>query len=127
MAVEGHGATIAFGTSAWVQTKVSIGVTGISREAIDTTDLETSGGETFIPSANYNPGECSLEWNYDADNEPPHTGAVETITITWPNGATHAGSGFLTNFDIGPAVNKGVLRATATLKFTGNITFTAAA
>ncbi len=128
MADEGHGATVTFGTSAWSQTLTSIGHDGVSREALETSDLGTSNNETFIPSDLVNPGSLSIEWNYDPNNPPPYNAAAETITLTFPipsggaAGSTWAATGFMTDFSISGVENKSIMKGSATLKFSGAIT-----
>lgn len=128
MADEGHGATLAAGTSLWTADITSMSWSGITREAIETSHLSTANAETFIPSDLHNPGALSLTVNYDPNVPPPYTGAVETWTLTFPipsggsTGATFAASGFITSFDIGDIVNKSLISANIEIKFSGVIT-----
>lgn len=131
MADEGSGASITFGTSGTTINAISIQGSGIAREALETTHLQTTGGyKTYIPADYKDPGEISVTFRYDPDTQPPIAAAAETITITYPvpvgenNGATEASSGFVTSFD-GPTLeNDTVMDATMTIKRTGPITFT---
>lgn len=118
----GHGASITF-ASGFIAKILSIDWGGISRAAIETTVLDTSGGKTFMPGDNYDPGQISVEMQFDSDAAPPITGAAETVTLTFPDGETWAASGFLTEFEIGNVTNEGVMTANATIKLTGSITF----
>lgn len=117
----GHGAAITF-SSGFMAKLLNIEVSGIEREAVETTVLDTSGGKTFIPADNYDPGELSVTLQFDTDASPPITGAAETVTITWPDLETWACSGFLTSFRV-TASNEEVMEAEATIKFTGSWTF----
>lgn len=119
----GHGAAIAFQTG-FLAKILSIEWTGIERAAVETTVLDTSGGKTFMPGDNYNPGELQVEMQFDTDSAwvTALTAAPESVTITWPDAETAACSAFMTNFEITNITNEGVMTATATLKFTGTIT-----
>lgn len=117
----GHGTAITF-SSGFLALLTGVSVSGISRNAIDTTTFATSGGKTFMPSDTYDPGELSVTMQFDTDASVPITGAAETVTITWPDAETFSASGFLTSFEI-TASDEEVMEATAGIKFSGNITF----
>lgn len=119
----GHGTTITF-QSGFIAKVLSIDWGGISREAIPTTTLTTSGGMTFMPADNYDPGEITVEMQFDTDSAwvTALTANAETVTITWPDAETAAVSGFMTGFEIGNVTNEGVMTATVTIKATGSIT-----
>lgn len=123
------GATVVFGTSAFAAELMSIGLPSISRGSIDTTHLGTSDARTHLPVDLIEWGELELEFNFDPNEEPPMSGAAETITITFPtpsggsSGATIAGSGFMTAFAITGSLEE-KMTATATVKWTGDLTWT---
>lgn len=119
----GHGAAITFSTG-FLAKVLDIGWSGIERASVETTTLEDSaGGKTFMPGDMYDPGELTVEMQFDTDATPPITGAAETVTVTWPDAETWAASAFLTGFEISDVSSESVMKATATLKFTGDITF----
>lgn len=129
MADEGSGASITFGTSGTTINATSIQATGVSREALETTHLGTTGGtKTYIPADLKDPGEISVTFRYDPDTQPP-IAAAETITITYPvpatknNGATEASSGFVSSWDAPTLENDTVMDATFSIKRTGPITY----
>lgn len=133
MADEGAGASITFGTSGTTINAISIQATGIAREALETTHLQTTGGfKTFIPADYVDGGEVQVTFRYDPDTQPPYNAAAETITITYPvpasknNGATEAATGFVSSFDPPTLSNDTVMDASMTIKRSGPVTFTAA-
>ena len=100
---------------------------GISREAIDTTHLATTGGRTFLPAATYDPGELSMEVQFDAStNFPTMTQAAGTTTITLSDGSTYSGSGFVTGWQH-TGTEGGKHTGEITFKFSGSLTAAAAA
>ena len=123
------GATVVFGTSSFTAELLSIGLPSISRGSVDTTNLATTAARTYRPVDLIDWGELELEMNFDADAEPPMDGAAETITITFPipsggtSGATIAGSGFFTAFSVTAQLEE-KMTATATIKWTGDLTWT---
>lgn len=128
MAIDiGTGTTVTFGTSSFSANITNVGWSGIERPAIDTTHLGTTTARTFMPGDLFDPGELSLDIQFNPDNYPPITGAAETITVRFPipaglsNGATWVASGFMTSFELGNPLEE-LMTATMGVKFTGNIT-----
>lgn len=121
---EGVGVALTFGTSSFTANIVSIDGEDISREPINTTHLGTAGYKTSIPASLVDPGGFSFEMQFDADNEPPHSGAAETITIQFPvigtgtTGASIAGTGFMTAFNFS-IPEEGLMTASGTIKWDG--------
>lgn len=120
----GTGATIAFSSSLFAEI-LSIDFSGLTREAVDTTKMSTTTSRTFIPGDLYDPGELTVELNFDQDGGylAAASAAPATVTVQLPDGAGTAqwtASGFLTNLDwTAPLEDK--MTATATLKLTGNV------
>jgi hypothetical protein len=125
----GFGCTLTFGTTtSYAPKKRSINGPGLSREALNSSHLATTGGyETYIPNDLVEGGEVSMEVFWDAlDTYPPISAAAETITITNNDSgaATEAFSGFITGFE--KSSELGALQmATVTIKVAGAVTFTA--
>lgn len=101
----GHGATITFGTSGFTAAFTEISGFDQAREVLDTTQLSTTDYRTKTPGDLVDAGEFTATFFYDADEQPPITGAAETITITYPDsapgaggGATAAASGFVSSW-----------------------------
>jgi len=129
MADSGFGVTITFATS-FCAAITNVEWSGMSRKAIDTTHSGTSGGaRTFIPSDIEDYGELKVDLLFNPNDAPPITGAAETVTVTFPipaggnTAGTWAASGFLTDFQCGIPIDD-VMTATATIKFSGVVTFT---
>ncbi|MBT8046399.1 MAG: hypothetical protein KJN67_04460 [Pontiella sp.] len=125
------GATITFGTSGFSQNWQSIGLPGANRGSYDTTHLGTTTARTHAPIDLVDWGTLEIEFDFDPDDRPPIDQPAETITITWPlpsggsTAATLVGSGFMTDYTVnGPLEEK--MTATATIKWSGDLTFTAA-
>lgn len=119
MANTGTGATITFGTSAFSARFTMIG--GLAEEipTLDDTDLSSSGYEEKVPGdlKSLEPIECELFW-VPGTTSPP-VGTVETITITYPNGATLAGSGFTARKESPELTPDGRLKGRMTIQFDG--------
>lgn len=132
MADIGTGATLTFGTSSVTLEILSIEISDISREAIDTTHLETANARTFMPTDLYDPGTMEIEVLYDDDNvssnQIPFSAAAETLTIEWPavapatTGGQFVTTGFITNVSISTPLEDRIT-ATISFKFSGAITF----
>ena len=102
----GHGASISFGSSgfqAYVNFQ-SIKIGKSSRAVVPTTHLGTSsptstqqGNATSIPGKVIEQGPlmCSVQFDPAASKWPPLNGAVETVTLTFPNGEVWSGSGYV--------------------------------
>ena len=126
MADIGTGATVTFGTNAWAAQIISAKPSGIVRESFKTSHLGTTGGHTYIPGDLYEPGELEMEVLYNPTVRPTFTATAETITVVYPNGtgtASLAASGFVTKFMPGDVTLEGLQMASATVKFSGSITF----
>ena len=108
--------------------RLSVGMSGISRESIETTHLGTSNARTFIPSDLYDPGSLEVSFHLDSTT-PATTMAVETImidaalswTLVMDEGGDWAGNGFITDFSWDLPLEE-LATGTFTLKCTGGIT-----
>lgn len=132
------GMTLTAGTSAWSAELTSISMDGITRTSIDVTHLDLTaagagkfGEKLFTPADYVDPGSIQVEGHYDPDDKPPIDAAAETWTIAFDTvtGDTTptslAGSGFMTDFSFTGGLDDKVTFS-ATIKFTGNVTITAA-
>ena len=133
MADQGFGTTLTFSGGFAGEIK-SIQIGGVSRDALETTYMATTQGyRTFIPSDLVDPGELSVEVQFEADKNflTPIKGAVETVTITFPiesghsNAGSYACSGFLTEFEVTSQFDE-IMTANLTIKYTGVPTYTPA-
>ncbi|MBE3118841.1 MAG: hypothetical protein IMZ50_08815 [Candidatus Atribacteria bacterium] len=118
------GTTITFATSAFTAEIASVNGPDYSRESINTSHLGTTTAHTFIPADLYDAGSLSLSIHYNPDTTVPINSAPETITVTYPAGATVSFSGFMTGHNAtGPLEDK--MTADVTIKITGAVTRTA--
>lgn len=125
MADTGNTATISFGTSGFTANVHVIGGMDFTRPSIPTSHLGTTNFESVIPGDLIELGEFENEFEFDPDEQPPISAVAETITITFPvptgmsNGATLAGSGFLTKWTTPEVRNNTLMVARYTVKFDG--------
>jgi hypothetical protein len=129
MADIGNGTSVTFGTSSFSASLMSVTWGGITRPAIQTSHLGTTTAHTFMPDDLYDGGDITLSIQYNPNTQPPISGAAETVTVTYPvpsgssNGATHAFSGFVTEFVPGNAGLGELMIASVTVKVSGAITY----
>ncbi len=99
MADTGTGTTVAFGTSSYSVNITNLSIDGEEVEVFDVSHFGTTGYKEKIFSSLSEPPQFTCDVLYDPDEPAPVSGAVETITITFPvpagssNGATLAGTG----------------------------------
>lgn len=130
------GLTLTFATSSFTAQILSANWTGASREPKATSHMATAapsagetGNMTYIPGDLSDPGELQFTMHFATNTQPPLDSAAETVTITWPLGAgdaanaTLAGTGFMTSFEVTADLDE-VMEASATVKFSGNLTWT---
>lgn len=129
---EGHFATLTFATSNYAPQIASINTPGITREALATTHLGTTGGKTFIPGALADFGELSFTVHVQPDALPPINAVPETITLTFgdsgaeANEAEWAFTGFITSVGEASLTTDEIAVQDITVKVSGAITPTAA-
>ena len=84
IALEGTGASIAFGTSSFAHDLISLTLPERTREVLDTTHLGTTGAKTSKPAKLKNVGTISCEFDHNPAAADLLEGDVETITISYP-------------------------------------------
>lgn len=127
--------TAVFGTSGFSSAVTGIGIEGQERVAIETSHFGTTGFKEYIAAKLVEPGEITLEVQFDPDDIPPISGAAETLTITFPlptgqsTAANVAGTGFVTSWSASLEDQDGLMTAEVTFKWDGltGPTFTASA
>tara|TARA_R100000664_G_scaffold10361_1_gene17141 strand:+ start:1275 stop:1685 length:411 start_codon:yes stop_codon:yes gene_type:complete len=133
MAQTGNSATITFGSSGFTASYTRLGGTATNRDSLEVTHLGSTTYKAFQPDDLSDPGEMSVEfqWDQSASTFPPINAVAETITVTYPmksgetTAATLSGSGFLTNSTSPDLVNGEIMSGEATIKWAGTITYTA--
>ncbi len=135
MADQGFGTTITFQTGLFGEVR-NVNGSNLSRADLETTHMtSTNGYRTYIPADLKDPGELQIQILWDPATKAAAIktaigAAAETITVTFPiksgqtNPATWVCSGFMTNFDFDDPYDA-IMTGTATLKLTGEPTFTA--
>lgn len=136
----GHKTSVAIGGTCTIDDGelLSLEWSGISRESIETTYIAVGaatpgtnfGNQTRIPAGTSDPGEISMEFNFDPDQtEPPTDFASTTIVVTWADGGTvedtanWAANGFCTAFSLSCATDE-KMTCSCTYKLTGAVTMT---
>lgn len=125
----GTGAKLGFGTSGFAANIEEMSWGGIPRESIPTSHLLTVGGRTFIVGKLYDPGDLTVDIQYDPDDRPPFDQDAEIITITYPipagqaTGATHAATGHIEKWTPPTLSIDGKMMSTFVIKFSGDFTF----
>ena len=123
----GTGTTVTFATTVFAPQVTNVSWDGISREAIDSSHMGTTGARTSVAGDLYDPGELTLEiWFVTSEvsgAKEMWTKPSETITVTYPDGGTFVASGFCTGFTLNDPVEDG-MTATITFKIAGDITVT---
>lgn len=134
----GNGGSINFGTSAFQASIISISGFEQSREALDTSHLDTANFRSKIPGDLTEPGSFDIEFYFDAedhnttDDLPPINGAAETIYIDLPltaaSGTTtearFTASGFLTSWTSPELATDQLMVGSATVQWATGPTYT---
>lgn len=122
----GTGITILFGTSAFGGEILDVSGPESTRESVDVSHQATVGPRRFIPADLYDNGEATWDVHFNPDTDFPIGEVIESITITWPSGATWVFDGFMTGH--GPASPlEDKMVASITIKVDGEIVITPAA
>lgn len=125
MAATGFGTTITFSTGFFAEI-TNVDWDGFERANIDTSHmLTTEGWMTFTPSDLKDPGQMTVQLYYNPQTALPITSAAETVTLTYPNGATDVCQGYL------QAASRAIphdekMTCVAVIKFSGKPVHTAA-
>lgn len=118
----GYGTTLSFESGFFANiTEISVSLT---RDDIEFTHmLSPSNAREFEPNCVYDPGTIELTMIYcPSAVAPPINSASSAFVITWPNGSTISGTGYLNAYEISTTFETR-MEATATIKLTGPITF----
>lgn len=121
MAATGNGSSITLAGGA-VGTVTALSGIGGSRETIDTSNLATTGGRTFVPSDLVDYGEISVEGHWDG-TAPQITGSTAAYSITIGTTTTKvwSGSGFVSSWESGTPMDD-LISFSLTIKCTGTWT-----
>lgn len=120
MAIDtGNGATIAFGTSGFTAAYIEIGGLNESRPVLNKSSLSTTGHEEYCPGDLLSIDGVNCRFFWDPTSQPPVTAAVETVTITLPNGTTLSGTAFISSRSGASLANNQLMTGEFTLQFDG--------
>lgn len=122
----GFGATVEF-PGGFTARVLSIKHSGIKREDIDVTYMESADGAKdgymeFLPSELVDPGELEVEIQHDATQAPPIAEDRQNISYTFASGNGFSCDGYLNEYSI-EAAHDGLITATAKMKFSGTPTW----
>jgi len=121
----GTGTAIAFGTSSFTASVLSLSGSDIAREDIDITHMGSTGYKEFMPSDLVDGGSIEMEIAFDPDEQPPISAAAEEITITFPiatgnsTGATFVFNGYVSSWSWETPMEE-AMTATITIKVNGS-------
>ena len=121
----GLGTTVSFGgTGGCVR---SVTLPEFSQEAIDVSCLDDTGFMPKIQAGLADAGEVSCVCLWEDGYVPPAIGDSVSVTITLPDGAIFAGTGWVSGLSYGSAEVGSVIETTVTVTFDGATgpTFTA--
>ena len=100
----GTGASAVFGTSSIAVNWTSMALGTKSIDIVDTTHLGTTGNKTVMGGDLTNPGEVTMEFQWDSEAGPDPSNVAEVLTITFPthtanttSAATYAGTGLVSS------------------------------
>jgi hypothetical protein len=119
----GGGTTITFGTTGATKAVTavieSIGGNTESVPDVNTSHLGTTGYETYTAGDLDEPGEFTYVSQWDGQKDFPSKGVSETITITYANTATYAGTAYIRDIKLPDVANNEGMRAEVTVKWDG--------
>jgi hypothetical protein len=129
MADIGTGATLTY--AGLTANLMSVEVSGVAREAIESSHLGTTTARTFVVGDLYDPGTIEAEIQYDTEdpmtNMAVYDDAASVLTLTFPlatgdaTAATLAASAFVVDHSISVGLEE-LVTATFTFKLSGAIT-----
>lgn len=126
------GATIVYGTSNFTALLKNHSIPEISCNDVETTHQASVAGtdytkkvRTFEPGDFLDMGEFTGEYYFNPDLIPP-VGIKQTVTITWPSGATWVFQGYMKSVGGDPVEMDGAMMISAVTKCAGPIEQTSA-
>ncbi len=120
------GITIVFGTTGFSMEILDVSGPSYSRDPVEVTHQGSVDAKEFTPADLYDGGEVTFDVHYNPDDAIIVDEPTESITITWPAGATVVFDGFMTGFEpTGPLNDK--MTASVTIKVDGVPAITPAA
>ena len=122
----GHGTTITFASGLFANI-IDLDWSGISRAAVDSSHMGTTGGKTFVAGATYNPGSLSATIQLDDSTASLSTHAIGVLMVAAAEACTvdfgsaaYSGTAFATDMGYATA-DEDIITQPITLKFSGDI------
>ena len=112
--ITGNGGTITFASGFFARV-IRFTPPAEERDEFDNTTLDMSVERTE-PADIHRYMSLEVEMVHNVLATVPIDQAPETLTITWSDGTTDSGNGFMTAYRPGEAVNNNSVKATATIK-----------
>jgi hypothetical protein len=117
------GITITFATG-FLAEILDVGGPNSSRENQNVSHMGTTDWHEFLPTKLTDPGELSVDLQFDPTETPPYHGENERVTITYPDGTTWVFDGHMSSFEPGAPLEE-KMTASVTIKASGEIVITA--
>ena len=121
MAKNGHGTTVTF-ASGFLAEITALVAPDQTREAFDSSHMETNIWRTKILGKLVDQGELTVDIFFEPETAPPISSIAETITINFPDGASWAFSGGMTATGGATIDLDGLMTQTVTITVSGLIT-----
>lgn len=118
--LSGNGTTITFGTSMFSGSIVNIGAFFEELPDINVSTLATTGHEEYCAGDLIEHTTIPVTIAFDPENDPTLNGTAETITITFANSATLAGTGYIKQHGFDGIANNERIEGTYTIRFDGD-------
>jgi hypothetical protein len=121
----GNGATVTFGTSGFTGEIIDMDFDELSRPVLSQNQLTSTGFDKKGPGDLVDAAGFTITFFLNPNSQPPISGAVETVTVTFPppagddNGATYAGNAFVDKWKPGSLKNNEYIVATCHVTWEG--------
>ena len=106
----------------WTPEIVDVTAPGLTVDAIDNSTQETTVVRTKQAADLAEPGELTLEIQFDEADRPVVGAANEAWTLVFPDDTTWVFQGFVSSYEPGSHTLNGIMMATATIQVSGAIT-----
>lgn len=106
----------------------SISLSGMSRDVVDASHMLTSGGKEFVASSIYDPGELSVEVQFDPSIRPwtaiTNASVQQSVSMYFANGGTAtlmwSAYGYMSGFEASVPKDD-MMTGTVTIKLQGSL------
>ena len=120
-----HGATLTWAVAGFTAEKLDFGGPNITVEDVDISHQGSTAAKEKMPTDLIDNGQLTFSFHFNPDTTPP-VGTEDTLTMTWPSGATWVFAGYMQSYT--PAApHLGKMTGDAAITIDGEITITPAA